>query len=106
MSNLLAVYESMKAAEAQEMQKEASAKVNEQVADEQMEFVAKYAGLADEALAAEYGNEYTKEDVIKLAQLMIAHDVEVDEQVEKVAELRQAGRIIAEEFIETIRSAQ
>ena len=66
--------------------------------DERVQVLEKYAELADNLLAEEYGNNYEKEDVVKLANLLINHDLEVQEQMEKVAELHEAGIIMAKAF--------
>ena len=96
--NLLEVYEEMvktatEAEAAEEVQAEEQATV-----DERVEVLAKYATAADKLLADEYGEDYGEEDVEKLAAMMIEHDVEQEEIVEKVAELDQAGRIMARAF--------
>jgi hypothetical protein len=70
--------------------------------DERMEVLSKYAELADNLLTEEYGNNYAKDDVVKLAQLMINHDVEVEDQMQKVAELHEAGTIMAHAFREEL----
>jgi hypothetical protein len=95
---LLDVYESIIASQ-QEAEKvaEEQAQVTG-VVDERMEVLEKYAALADDLLAKEYGNDYEKEDVVKLANLLINHDLEVNEQMEKVAELHEAGIIMAKAF--------
>lgn len=95
---LLEVYESMRAAQ-QETEKVAEAQNNvANEVDERMEVLEKYASLADELLTSEYGNDYEEQDVVKLAQLLINHDMEIQEQMEKVAELEEAGIIMAKAF--------
>lgn len=111
MVNLLEVYENMKLAEAEVTPKvevpevpevpavaETEKVAEEQVVDERMEALYKYASLADHYLAEEYGEDYVEEDVIKLAQLMINHDIEQEDAMEKVAELEQAGIVMARAF--------
>lgn len=91
MANLLEVYEDMlKQAEEQEL-------VNERV-----EFLAKYAAAAEELLQAEYPNNYAKEDVIALADRLIDHDVQVSELQEKTAELDAQGREMAHDYIKEV----
>jgi len=87
-------------------QYEAAMEKNAQEA-ETVELLTKYASMADNLLAQEYGDDYSKDDVIELASKLIDADAqavsgaektasaenEVDQ--EKVAELYQMGRIIA-----------
>lgn len=88
----------------EEMTKSAEAEVEEQGTEKtaEEEILSKYAELADSALAEEYGEDYTAEDVQKLAELMIDHDLyqaELEEEMEtKVAEYAQAGTIMAKAF--------
>lgn len=91
MASLLETYNAM-VKEAEELQPV----LEEQ--NEQMEVLAKYAAAADELLANEYGNNYTKEDVEELATMLINHDAGIQEQQEKVAELYEAGVIMAKAF--------
>ena len=91
MANLLEVYEDMlKQAEAQEL-------VNERV-----EFLAKYASAAEELLQAEYPNNYEKSDIIELADRLIAHDTSVAEMQEKTASLEEQGRAMAQDYVEAL----
>jgi hypothetical protein len=86
------------------MVKEAEVKV----AEEKVAELAKYAEAADTLLAAEYGDDYDAKDVEKLASMMIEHDMGITapEETEKVAELQEAGRIMARAFIEELQAAQ
>lgn len=71
-----------------------------------IELLTKYASMADNLLAEEFGTDYTKDDVIELASKLIEHDTasvektasaesEIDaETQEKIAELYQMGQII------------
>jgi len=77
-----------------------------QVADEAVTEIAKYAEAADQLLAAEYGEDYNAEDVEKLAAMMIEHDVEENEEAEKVAEWENAGRVMAQAFIDELNSEE
>ncbi|HNW88159.1 MAG TPA: hypothetical protein PKN48_00720 [Bacteroidales bacterium] len=86
-----------------ELVKEAEVKV----AEEKVAELAKYAEAADTLLAAEYGDDYNAEDVEKLASMMYEHDMGiVPQETEKVAELQEAGRIMARAFIEELQAAQ
>lgn len=88
MSRLLEVYD--------EMQKEAEfAKVAEEV---QFMFE-KYAELANEELAKEYGSDYTDEDVQSLTEGLMEHDASVLEEHEKFAEYEEIGREMARQYI-------
>jgi len=99
---LLERYELMKQAQA-ETQKENVSEEEVKIASEAMDTLAKYAELADEALKAEYGNDYTLEDVEKLAEKLIEHDMSIYEEEVKVAELVEAGQIMARAFTEEIQ---
>lgn len=101
MANLIDVYNQM----ASQAQPESHEKTAEQVAvEERMEVINKYASLADSALAKEYGTDYTEDDVVKLAELMFNHDVEYQENMEKVAEAYQLGQIIGQGFLDRVGS--
>jgi len=81
------------------MQKEAEEAVEEVTKTaEEDEILQKYAEFADAELAKEYKEDYTKEDVIKLAQKLIDRDIAIQENIEKVAELQEAGIIMAKAF--------
>jgi len=99
MAKLLDVYESMvkEAAETQE---------DEQLKQAQVEALAKYAHAADDLLAAEYGEDYTQEDVEKLASMMIEHDLQEEAEEEKTAEWDEAGRQMARAFIQELNSIE
>lgn len=88
---LLSVYENMTGY--QGIDKTASAPV-----DERVQVLEKYAELADNLLGQEYGNDYGREDVVKLASLLIEHDNEIAEEQEKVAELVEGGIVFARAF--------
>lgn len=89
MANLLDIYND----QYEGFEKEAEAEVNEE-----FEIIQKYASAAQSALAEEYGNDFSAEDVEKLASMMIEHDVEQEYMEEKVAEFVQAGQIMARAF--------
>lgn len=65
------------------------------VVAEQVEVLEKYASAATELLQAEFPNDYTKEDVVELADKLIQRDVELNAQNEKVAE----AKAITEEYV-------
>ena len=58
---------------------------------ERLEVLEKYASAAEEMLESEYGNDYEAEDVEKLASVLIEHDIEVEDENEKVAEWAGIG---------------
>jgi hypothetical protein len=106
---LLERYELMKQAELEaEKAKLVEEQANEisdeetKIASERMEVLAKYAEFADEALKAEYGDDYDYSDVEKLAEMLIANDLQIEEEEEKVAELVEAGQIMAQSFAEEL----
>ena len=92
MSNLLETYESMKANA--DITKEAEAVENERV-----ETLEKYATVADNLLAEEYGNDYNENDVVELAHSLINNDLQQEEAQEKVAEYAEAGAVMARAFL-------
>ena len=95
MGRLLDIYDSM-------------TKQAEEVAvnDERMDIIEKYASVAEELLNQEYPGEYTQEDVVKLADALIQHDVQVEESLEKIAELEDAGRVMARAFVAELQNAK
>ncbi len=84
-----------------EMQK--TAEQNAEVV-EQIEVLEKYAGAAEQLLNEEYGEDYTAEDVEKLASALIDNDLVAQEEQEKIAELDAAGRIMARSFMDELKS--
>lgn len=98
---LLETYELIKQAE-QEAQPLEEEEVK--IAEERMELLAKYAEFADNALREEYGDDYTEEDVEKLAEMLIERDMEISEEQEKVAEIVDAGKVLARSFAEELQN--
>jgi len=96
---LLERYELMKQAETVEQPSDEETKV----AEERMEILSKYAEFADNALKEEFGTDYTEEDVEKLAEMLIRRDLEISEEEEKVAELADAGKVLARSFVEELQ---
>jgi pyridoxine 5'-phosphate synthase PdxJ len=97
--SLLERYEVMKQANEEV---EISTEEQEKVAEE-MEILAKYAEAAEEGLKAEFGEDYTLEDVEKLAEMLIQRDLEIEDEEEKVAELTEAGQVMAHAFAEELQ---
>lgn len=79
----------------EQMTKEAA---EQEIMKERVAVIEKYASFAEDELAKAYPNNYTKEDVAQLADAMIQHDIAIEEQQEKIAELDEAGRIMARAF--------
>jgi len=98
---LLERYELMKQAEVVEQPEISEEEVK--IASERMDVLAKYAEFADEALKAEYGNDYELTDVEKLAEMLIENDLQVEEEEMKVAEIVEAGQIMAHAFAEELQ---
>jgi hypothetical protein len=98
--SLLERYELMKQAEQETEVSEEEVKE----AGERMELLAKYAEVAEEGLKAEFGDKYEFEDVEKLASMLIEKDLEGDEEEVKVAELVEAGQIMAAAFAEELQA--
>jgi len=97
---LLERYELMKQGEQENVTSEEEVKV----AEERMEVLAKYAEVADEALKAEFEENYTLEDVEKLAAMLIERDIEIGEEEVKVAELVEAGKVLAHSFADELQN--
>lgn len=97
---LLERYELMK--QAQFSEQHDSEEVNK-LAAEEMDILAKYAEFADQALQEEYGDDYTLEDVEKLAEMLIEHDLNIYEEEVKVAELAEAGQLMARAFVDELQ---
>lgn len=96
MGSLTNAYEALLAERAEQEKVASATNNNEDTAT--MEVIEKYASLAEQALETEHGQDYTKEDVVKLATLMIEHDFQAQQDLEKVAELEEAGIIMARAF--------
>ncbi len=82
------------------MQKEAAAN---EVDAQRREMLTKYASAAEELLENEYGEDYKAEDVENLAEKLIDLDVEAVEEQQKVAEYVEAGKVMANAFIEELK---
>jgi len=76
------------------------------VVAQQMEILSKYAELADSHLTEEYGENYTEDDVVKLAQMYIEHDATVEVEMQKEAEANQIGEAIARGFLNYLQNAE
>lgn len=94
MSNLMEIYEGM--------QKQA---VLDSETQERVEILTKYASVAEEMLSEKYGEDYSEEDVTKLAEYLIDNDLEAFEAQEKIAEFVDAGKIMAQSFLQEIQDA-
>ena len=73
-------------------------KTAEEVTEQEVEVLSKYAAAADEMLAKDHGDDYNEDDVAELAGYLIDHDMEVQAEQEKVAEFVEAGQIMARSF--------
>jgi hypothetical protein len=65
---------------------------------QRIEFLEKYAALAEDLLSKEYGTEYTPEDVEKLAEVLINMDVERAAEIDRVEEIVKQARYTAKGF--------
>lgn len=88
---------STEANETAALEKEAAA-----VVDERVDVLAKYAEAANSILAEEYGEDYSEEDVVKLAAYMLDTDIDEEESMEKVSEYIEAGQVMARSFVEEL----
>lgn len=84
----------------EEMQKNAE---EEQLKQAQVETLVKFAEVAEQLLQ-EQGQEYTADDVVKVASFLIDQQLEVEEESEKVAEATEYGRIMARGFLEELNN--
>jgi hypothetical protein len=98
MSKLLAVHDQM-------MKQAAQKEAEDRVVSERVEVLQKYAEYAEALMQKNYPNGHSEEDVVKLAELLIAHDIEEEEEQQKVAELDEAGRIMARAFVDEVNKA-
>lgn len=87
-----------------QMLKEA-AEVAEQtkIATERVAVIEKYASAAKELMTQFYPNNHSANDVTDLAELMINHDMQIEDEQQKVAELQEAGRVMARAFVDEIQ---
>ena len=105
MASLMEVYEEMqKTAQEQAVVEETPVVENtpaveavEGVDAETLKVLEKYAQAA-EAYLTENFESHTDDDIVKVAQEMIAYDTDRFETMEKVAELHEAGIIMAKAF--------
>lgn len=65
---------------------------------QRIQFLEKYAALAEDLLSKEYGTEYTPEDVEKLAEALIDMDVKRAAEMERVEEIVKQARYTAKGF--------
>ena len=84
----------MKQAEAAQVVEEEKVAEKSGAVNERLEVLEKYAEAADGLMAEEYGDDYEEADVIKLAEMMIQSDLEQEENLEKIAELEDQGKIM------------
>ena len=104
MSGLLDTYNNMVAASEAQSQEEEAIKEAQALDNARVEVLTKYASAADELLAQEYGDDYEEGDVVELAQKMINHDIQEEENQEKVAEYVEAGQVMARAFISELNN--
>jgi hypothetical protein len=91
----------------EEMLKQANEKAEQtKLAEERVRVIEKYATAAKELMVQRFPNDHTDEDVAELAEAMINHDLVVEEEQQKVAELEEAGRVMARAFVEEVKKEQ
>lgn len=98
MANLLDMYNDMLNDEQAQEEEILEKTAEEQLANDRIEILTKYATLADNMLAEEYGDDYEEADVQELASYLIENDAAIEEQQEKIAEYHQLGTIMAKAF--------
>jgi hypothetical protein len=90
-----------------QMLKEADEKnAQETVAEERVRVIEKYASAAKDLMNKHYPNDHTDKDVEDLTESMIQHDIAVEENQQKIAELDEAGRIMARAFVDEINKTK
>ena len=83
-----------------EMLKQAAEQAEQsQLVEERVRVIEKYASVAKSLMNDFFPNNHTEDDVLEMADTLIQHDLQVEEQQQKVAELEEAGRIMARGFI-------
>ncbi len=87
----------------EEMLKEAAEQAEIQ---ENVNILVKYASYAEELLEEKFGDDYTADDVEKLAEALIDNDLAVEAEQEKVAEYDELGRIMARGFLNELEQGQ
>jgi hypothetical protein len=70
---------------------------------QRIQFLEKYAARAEDLLSQKYGNEYTPQDVEKLAEALINMDVERAAEFERVEEITKQARYTAKGFADGIK---
>ena len=94
MGRLLDIYETqIKTAEVEEQE------------EQQAEILQKYAEFAETQLQ-ELGQEYTEEDVIKVASFALENDMAAAEAEEKIAAFEEAGRSLARSFVAEFETSE
>ena len=78
----------------------------EQLITERVAVLEKYANTAQELMQQNYPNDHTQSDVVELAERMIQHDLSIEEQQQKIAELDEAGRIMARAFVDEVNKSK
>jgi hypothetical protein len=96
---LLAVHEQM-------LKKAEEEKVQTKLAEERVAVIEKYAAAAQDLMNQYYPKDHNPVDVAELTELMINHDLQVEEQQEKIAELDEAGRIMARAFADELNKGK
>jgi uncharacterized membrane protein YcjF (UPF0283 family) len=106
MSNLMDTYKNMQKSAEEANAAEALDKEAQDATNNRVEVLAKYAETANGVLTEEYGDDYTEEDVVKLATYLIDRDIDEEESVEKVAEYVEAGQIMARSFVDELNNSE
>jgi len=99
-------YKNMQKSAEEAAAEEALEKEAQEVTNDRVGVLAKYAEAANGVLTEEYGDDYTEEDVVKLATYLIDRDIDEEENVEKVAEYVEAGQIMARSFVDELNNSE
>ena len=87
----------------EQMTKQAETRAEEQ---QRVDVLSKYASAAESLLQEMYPDNFTQDDVIKLAETLIVGDIEMEEEQAKIAEYVEAGKIMARSFAEEATKLQ
>ena len=96
---LLAIHEQM-------LKQAEEEKAQTKLAEERVAVIEKYAAAAQDLMNQYYPKDHTQDDVVELAERMIDHDLGVEEQQQKIAELDEAGRIMARAFADELNKGK
>jgi hypothetical protein len=69
---------------------------------QQIQFLEKYAALAEDLLSKKYGQDYTSADIEKLAEALITMDLERASELDRIEEITKCASYLAKGFSDEI----